>query len=207
MTSARQLAANRRNALLSTGPRTTGGKLASRSNALRHGLTAQTLISELESGREYEDFRSAIRSTYPARSPVEEELVERLASLLWRLRRASAVETGLFRIQAQNLRQRRSSQPGGTPLSLRHDTVQLLLTSARNTATPRDVPAVIQQIKPGRPRLSRRSGTVELARCFLRIANLNRGAFELIGRYEACLWRQAAQVLFLLGTSRSPQRP
>jgi hypothetical protein len=33
---------------------------------------------------------------------VERELVLRLASLLWRMRRASAIETDLFQIQAEN---------------------------------------------------------------------------------------------------------
>ena len=37
-------------------------------------------------------------------SAVERELVLRLASLLWRLRRATTMETGLFEIQAERLR-------------------------------------------------------------------------------------------------------
>jgi hypothetical protein len=41
MTSAKQRAANRRNAQRSTGPRSAAGKDASRLNALRHGLSAQ----------------------------------------------------------------------------------------------------------------------------------------------------------------------
>jgi hypothetical protein len=41
MTSYRQIEANRRNALKSTGPRTEAGKQASRCNAVRHGLTAE----------------------------------------------------------------------------------------------------------------------------------------------------------------------
>ncbi len=40
MTSLRQLEANRRNALRSTGPRTENGKQQSRRNAIKHGLTA-----------------------------------------------------------------------------------------------------------------------------------------------------------------------
>jgi hypothetical protein len=41
MTSIRQIEANRRNASRSTGPRTPGGKVRSRSNAQKHGLAAR----------------------------------------------------------------------------------------------------------------------------------------------------------------------
>ncbi len=51
MSSLRQIAANRRNALKSTGPITAEGKEHSRGNALRHGLTAETVIAALEDAR------------------------------------------------------------------------------------------------------------------------------------------------------------
>jgi hypothetical protein len=40
----------------------------------------------------------------------DRELVLRLASLLWRLRRIIAIETDLFRIQAEILRDRRNTE-------------------------------------------------------------------------------------------------
>ena len=48
MASPRQIEANRRNALKSTGPKTEKGKRRLRSNAIRHGLTAETVIAVLE---------------------------------------------------------------------------------------------------------------------------------------------------------------
>jgi hypothetical protein len=56
MTSYRQIEANRRNALKSTGPKAEAGKQVSRRNALRHGLTAQTVISALEDAEDYRAF-------------------------------------------------------------------------------------------------------------------------------------------------------
>src|SRR5580765_627745 len=103
MTSFRQIQANRRNALKSTGPTSEQGKERSRCNAVRHGLTAETVIGALEDAEDYKAFEAAIIADYDAESAVERELVLRLASLLWRLRRATTMETGLFQIQAEQL--------------------------------------------------------------------------------------------------------
>ena len=59
MTSYRQLEANRRNALKSTGPKTEAGKHSSRCNAVRHGLTAETVIGALEDAEDYKAFEAA----------------------------------------------------------------------------------------------------------------------------------------------------
>ena len=112
MTSFRQIAANRRNASKSTGPTTDEGKQRSRCNAVRHGLTAETVIGALEDAEDYRAFEAAITADYDAQSAVERELVLRLASLLWRLRRATTMETGLFEIQADHLSE---LQTGGAP--------------------------------------------------------------------------------------------
>jgi hypothetical protein len=103
MTSFRQIDANRRNARKSTGPSTEEGKRRSRCNAIRHGLTAETVIGALEDAEDYKAFEAAIIADYDAQSAVERELVLRLASLLWRLRRATTMETALFQIQAEHL--------------------------------------------------------------------------------------------------------
>jgi hypothetical protein len=103
MTSQQQLRANRLNAVRSTGPRSKAGKLRSRMNAIRHGLTAETVITTHEDADEYRRFEAAIVSDYPKRSAVEAQLVLRLVSVLWRLRRATAIETGLLQIHQAKL--------------------------------------------------------------------------------------------------------
>ena len=96
MSSLKQIEANRRNALKSTGPTTPEGKERSRRNAVRHGLTAETVIAALEDAEDYQAFEAAVTADYDAESAVERELVLRLASVLWRLRRATGIETALF---------------------------------------------------------------------------------------------------------------
>ena len=96
MSSLKQIEANRRNALKSTGPITPEGKARSSRNAIRHGLTAETVIAGLEDAEDYQAFEAAVTADYDAESAVERELVLRLASVLWRLRRATGIESGLF---------------------------------------------------------------------------------------------------------------
>ena len=187
MTSWRQFQANRLNALKSTGPRTEEGKRTSRRNALRHGLTAETVIDGLEDGEDYRGFEAAIIADYDAETAVERELVLRLASLLWRLGRiiAIAIETDLFRIQAEILRDRRNEMT----------TVHGQLS---NQAPEVLTLAEADRLGCNGPALSPR----ELTYCFLRLGNLDGGAFERLGRYNAALWKQTAQTLFLLGPVR-----
>jgi hypothetical protein len=67
------------------------------------------VIDALEDADDYAAFEMAVTADYDAQSAVERELVLRLASLFWRLRRATAIESGLFKIQAKHLLQFRQS--------------------------------------------------------------------------------------------------
>jgi len=177
MTSYRQIEANRRNALKSTGPKSEEGKQASRCNALRHGLTAETVIGSLENAEDYKAFEAAITADYDAQSAVERELVLRLASILWRLRRATTMETGLFEIQA--------------------DPMQNYLENRELLSESRDVIHTLLRRANSDPNV-KADNTVEFARCFLRLANLPNFALDRLSRYEATLWRQARRILLAL---------
>src|SRR5262245_39094290 len=104
MATDKQVIANRQNARHSTGPKTKSGKRHSRRNAIRQGLTAETVIDILEDPADYRAFERAIKSDYSPQTAIEGQLVTRLASLLWRLRRAVIFESGLLTIQAGIIR-------------------------------------------------------------------------------------------------------
>jgi hypothetical protein len=194
MTSFRQLEANRRNARLSTGPTTDEGKRKSRRNAIRHGLTAETVIDTLEDAEDYAAFEMAVTSDYDARTAVERELVLRLASLLWRLRRATAIESGLFKIQAQHLlqfRQRRQAQQKGQRVS------HVGIASEKDVWGPREVSSAFSDNQsPLHSNHTQQSD--DLTRSFVRLSNLPTYPLDRLSRYEATLWRQACQILFTL---------
>lgn len=105
----KQLAANRANALRSTGPRTGKGKARSRWNALRHGILSKALIPEAladhESASEFARLHGALVTDLCPTSPLESMLVETVAVAYWRLGRLLRSEAGAI---AQALDRRRT---------------------------------------------------------------------------------------------------
>jgi hypothetical protein len=197
MTSLRQIEANRRNARLSTGPVTEEGKRKSRRNAIRHGLTAETVIDALEDAEDYAAFEMAINADYDAQSVVERELVLRLASLLWRLRRATAIESGLFRIQARQLLQFRQQRRA------RQNHQDIIDSISRNCPPTEDGPdhdniETANSVGIDLPAVEGADRSDDVTGSFVRLTNLSTYPLDRLSRYEATLWRQACQVLFTL---------
>jgi hypothetical protein len=202
MASEKQVSANQRNAAKSTGPITQNGKLQSRRNAMCHGLTAATVVPAIEDRQEFEDFAAGIRADYQPVSTIEHELVARLASLLWRLRRATLIETNLFQLQArlameQTLGRHGKSEtasPGLGTLYRLLRSPETIVPSQADLNTPgfsnhgADVPNTRKNS----------SGYPNPATIFLRLCNLNSFPIERINRYEIAMWRQVAQTLFIL---------
>ena len=130
-------------------------------------------------------------ANYDARTAVERELVLRLASLLWRLRRATAIETELLTIQAEILHDRRLRRSqGGSHQHLPDPTLVARFHSLREECCDeRDRGRTESHLcnrPPGQTGLSR---SRDLALCFQRLANFDNGAFERLGRYESALMR------------------
>jgi hypothetical protein len=196
MSSLKQIEANRRNALKSTGPTTPEGKQRSRCNAVRHGLTAETVIAALEDAQDYEAFQAAVISDYDAETAVERELVLRLASVLWRLRRATGIETALFEsmvAEPSNFERARSRPAlvGGADLS------------EQNTLLPKPASLSEDVAKNGRSL----DAKMKIGDCFLRLAALPTYPLDRLSRYEHILWRQARQIVFTLESWRRRARP
>ncbi len=99
MTSTNRLAANRRNAQRSTGPRSERGKARSSRNALRHGLCARRVVLlPCEDPKDLKEFRASLMASLAPCGAVQELWAQRIVANAWRLRRASSIESGLFSI-------------------------------------------------------------------------------------------------------------
>jgi len=103
MTSRRQLAANRANARRSTGPKTKAGKARAARNSLTHGLTARQIVIGSEDPKKFEELRKGLERDFKPTTTIVRELVERLAGLLWRLRRVPVLEAALMKARFEEI--------------------------------------------------------------------------------------------------------
>ena len=195
MSSLKQIEANRRNALKSTGPTTPEGKERSRRNALRHGLTAETVIAALEDAKDYQAFEAAVIADYYVESAVERELVLRLASVLWRLRRATGIETAIFESV--------TAEPG----TLEHGSSRPTLVEAAELSDQNQLHLVATRQSDGAAGNELSFDTKkDIGDGFWRLAALPTFALDRLSRYEHLLWRQARQIMFTLESLRRRKR-
>ena len=180
----------------------------SRRKGWRAGLASRTVIENLEDPRCYRAFERSIVGSFDPRTVAELELIHRLASLLWRLRRASAIETGLLQMQGEFLlgnsdRQLacspRQTSAVSSPRKANGHHGNLPLNSTRtadaHTRKASDVTG---------PLVGRSPNCRTIAQCFLRLSRLDLALLDRVGAYEVRLWRQAAQTIWILDAIRRP---
>jgi hypothetical protein len=105
-------AINRANAQKSTGPRTEAGKQRSKLNALRHGLTGQTVVLPIEDHSAYQRHSQSFLDEYQPKGATETQLVQSLSDTSWRTNRIAAVETNLLSLGITEMEDRiRANHP------------------------------------------------------------------------------------------------
>jgi hypothetical protein len=96
MASLKQIEANRRNALKSTGPKTPEGKEAVRMNALQHGLRARSFLIPGEDSAEYDRLCADLQADWQPQTRTEQLLVEQMAVAQWKLARLEVGERSIY---------------------------------------------------------------------------------------------------------------
>jgi hypothetical protein len=99
---------NRRNAALSTGPRTEAGRLASSRNALTHGLTSKSPILPGENPEAFHAHAAAYLNLYNNPAQTDSDIprtdsINELSGIRWRLARVPAVEADLIALEVREL--------------------------------------------------------------------------------------------------------
>ena len=95
MATIKQINANRKNALLSKGPKTDLGKLNSSKNSLKHGLTAKQLVIG-ENLKEFEQYRDQMIEALKPVGILQEQVVFKIIDVGFRLRRIGKIEAGIY---------------------------------------------------------------------------------------------------------------
>jgi hypothetical protein len=96
MSTLKQIEANRRNAQRSTGPRTEEGKAASRMNALKNGLYANSPVIPGEDPALFEALSRSYYERFNPSTPEEHTLLASVIRNAWLLDRFSNVETDFW---------------------------------------------------------------------------------------------------------------
>jgi hypothetical protein len=137
-------------------------------------------------------------------SSAEHSLASELASLLWRLRRASAIESELFQSQLKTMRQRgvddnsidcQTSERAKSPRHLEPPLIGQEKIDTESVHKCDDIGCLLNDAPDGN-----KFAKPSLAQSFLQLANFDNDAFDRLGRYETFLWRQAAQTIILLNS-------
>lgn len=100
-----------------TGPRTEEGKERSKHNALKHGVFSNVVLLKEEPRAEFDSLLSGLRNDLEPEGTLEEFLVDKLATYIWRHRRlivAAGEQTG----QSIDLLILKGSMFGQPPLDL-----------------------------------------------------------------------------------------
>lgn len=103
MSSPKQIKANRLNSKKSTGPKTPEGKATVSGNALKHGLLAAETRLPWENSEDLALLSGRLLASLKPEDELEQLLVDRIVSLVWRLRRAGRIETGIYTCRRYSL--------------------------------------------------------------------------------------------------------
>ena len=172
----------------------------SRRNVWRDGLAAHSVIAGLEDAKSYRAFERAIIASFESSSAIEHGLILRLASLFWRLRRATAIETALLQRDVGGYHAVRAEirthegAAAGAQRRLSHRGHRQRGIEATDTTPTTQKPASYSDSPSAR----------KIAESFWRLAVVEFDPFERLGAYEARLWRQAAQTIWTLDALRRP---
>ena len=106
-----QLAANRANSQLSTGPKSAQGKRVSSHNALKTGLTGRTIVLPTDDVAAYQSLVTLINQKFAPANDYERHLVQTIADTEWRLLRIPTLEAGLYALGRTELAAEVAQEP------------------------------------------------------------------------------------------------
>lgn len=188
MTSDKQIQANRRNALKSTGPKTPEGKAAVRLNANKHGLRSQEVLLPGEDAEALKELDENLRAELEPVGELENLLVDGIIAAHWRLRRLRRVEAGIFAWELYGELAERAQQEAQT---YEWRVVDTLRSPEKITDEQKHQEALS---KAQEMKAEQDAETATLGRTFIRDAD-HSNAFSKLSRYETAMERSLYRAL------------
>jgi hypothetical protein len=106
-----QIAANRQNAKLSTGPKTEEGKSKTSLNAVKTGLTGRTVLLPGDDAAAYEQHVASAFAEWKPETDREKALVQSIADTDWRLLRIPTLESAIYALGRLEFAEKFADQP------------------------------------------------------------------------------------------------
>jgi hypothetical protein len=200
MTSDKQIQANRRNALNSTGPKTSEGKDAVRLNATKHGLRSQEVLLPGEDAKALKELDENLRAELQPVGELENLLVDGIIAAHWRLRRLRRVVAGIFAWQLYEELAERAQQEAKSYVSIVGDIIKDSDNFISDEQKHQEALSKAQEIKAKQD-----ADTATLGRTFIRDAD-KANAFSKLSRYETTIERSLYRALHELQRLQATRR-
>lgn len=178
-----RIEANRRNAQLSTGPRTEDGRARARTNAVKHGLTAELPLLPGENRDDYDAVVEALTRELKPKGVLEEFLVARIGARILRLARVERIEAGILVWELYG-----DDIDAGRPDTMEDGSLGRLLRGFIPGLEPS--PEVDERVRVAE--IARSCSLARLGRAFIRDAD-GANALSKLSRYEARVERALAR--------------
>ena len=187
MTSEKQIRANRRNALKSTGPKTPEGKAIVRLNARTHGLRSQEILFPGEDEDALKGLNENLRAELQPVGELENLLVDGIVAAHWRLRRLRRVEAGIFAWEHYGeLLERAQDEAKTYERSSLEDFMENQYGRSERITDERKHQEALAEAREMKAK--RNAETATLGRTFIRDAD-KANAFSKLSRYETAIER------------------
>jgi hypothetical protein len=203
LTTDAQIAANRRNAESSTGPRTDEGKNVSKHNALKHGFTGSVAVLPTEDPKDYARFRDSLLESLAPVGSLEERLAEEIVEGSWRLRRAAKIEFGVLVSGVADADERFLGSRRRMLETTNHDVTTASLEAAGISAPDKVIEVTNPELHEYLEGVidevvgARRTEEARLAQAFIDDA-AGPNAVAKLGRHETAIFRRRNQALATL---------
>ncbi len=179
MTSPAQIAANQKNAQLSTGPTSDAGKARSSLNAVKTGLTGRTVLLPSEDAAAYQVHIDRIFAHWSPEDDNERALTQTLADTEWRLLRIPSLEAGIYALGRLEFKEKFADEPEAVRASLieaqtfliyRKDLNNLSVQEGRLLRIRENTTATLQKVQDER----RRRANAQIAQAAEALQNAKR---------------------------------